>query len=542
MKKLRLLCSVILTLIFIVTLSVSISADDKTKDDKVVSEIKELKIGDKLVRSQYCESTLVDKVIDIDPETKEIKRQNVWKAKITTLPQYLDDLETKIDPIWTEKGDAFICGANLFNATVSGTIVHVEKDGYIMEWNPSVMADYKQIKVNNPKPIIVNDLYNKNYVNNTLMWDYGICKRYIRVIEGLLQEIYIFDKSPDCNVTIYDNLKKDTGFKGKREAVAFDANGTSIDMGIMKSISKDQFNNPDIVYPITIDPDISYTTSASDGYLDQADGDFTSYSTCRTDSTSSDISYTGTVSYVGQYKSTGGDYNIYRSFLYFDTSDIGDGVTISSASLFLYFNNEGTGADFNIIVQTGTSSTYPHDPMTTSDFNYTLYTGSGGSLSTIDLPLEEYSEIELNATGYGWINKTGNTKFCLRSEEDINNSAPTNYERVRYTTYEYGTGYQPYLEVTYTIIEPSITAVDASFITLTSARINANVVSDGGEPCEVRFGYGTTSQTALNFESYDTVTSWVGGYETGDQPYLDISGLDPDTTYYFRVQIRNSAS
>lgn len=99
--------------------------------------------------------------------------------------------------------------------------------------------------------------------------------------------------------------------------------------------------------------------------------------------------------------------------------------------------------------------------------------------------------------------------------------------------YEYG-NYPP--EV------PSIISNDASNITQYEARLNSTVSNDGYEACDVRFGYGTTTQTAVDFESYDVVTSWENDkYSSGEKPYVDIDSLVTDTTYYFRVQIKNSA-
>jgi hypothetical protein len=89
---------------------------------------------------------------------------------------------------------------------------------------------------------------------------------------------------------------------------------------------------------------------------------------------------------------------------------------------------------------------------------------------------------------------------------------------------------------------PSIISNDASNITQYEARLNATVSNDGYEVCDVRFGYGTTTQAAVDFESYDVVTSWVNDtYSSGEKPYVDIESLTTDTTYYFRAQIKNSA-
>jgi hypothetical protein len=92
------------------------------------------------------------------------------------------------------------------------------------------------------------------------------------------------------------------------------------------------------------------------------------------------------------------------------------------------------------------------------------------------------------------------------------------------------------------IQSPEITALAASQIAKTSARLNSLIGSDGGEACEVRFGYGTTSKLAADFATYDTVTNWAVGFVSSQQPYVDPVGLIADTTYFYRVQIKNSDS
>jgi len=95
---------------------------------------------------------------------------------------------------------------------------------------------------------------------------------------------------------------------------------------------------------------------------------------------------------------------------------------------------------------------------------------------------------------------------------------------------------------TYPPAVPSIVAKDASNITQYEAKLNATVSNDGYEACDVRFGYGTTSKAKVNFEDYDTVTDWVNDYyTTGMNVSVNVGSLDADTTYYYRVQIKNSA-
>ncbi len=91
------------------------------------------------------------------------------------------------------------------------------------------------------------------------------------------------------------------------------------------------------------------------------------------------------------------------------------------------------------------------------------------------------------------------------------------------------------------IVAPSIAALDATGITITSARLNATVVSDGSDSSvDVRFGIGIASHTAADFALYTYISDWLTGYHTNSVIYLDKTGLGMNTTYYYRVQVRNT--
>lgn len=97
-----------------------------------------------------------------------------------------------------------------------------------------------------------------------------------------------------------------------------------------------------------------------------------------------------------------------------------------------------------------------------------------------------------------------------------------------------------------TVGTPSGTTMDATLVGSGAgagtgvARLNAMVTDANGQLCDVRFGYDTV--TRANVALYANITAWVEDtYNTGTYPYVDITGLDPATTYYFRVAVRNDA-
>lgn len=147
-------------------------------------------------------------------------------------------------------------------------------------------------------------------------------------------------------------------------------------------------------------------------------------------------------------------YEIYRTGIFFDTSSISIYSIIDSAKLTFVLIWDGSDTDFDIVIQNG-QPTYPHKPMETLDYDYTLYSGNGGSINTSLLPPNDYPfDIDLNATGLTWINKGGTTKLMLRSSREINGDVPTGFELVQLYSFDCGIPYIPTLTIDYHI-QPS---------------------------------------------------------------------------------------
>jgi hypothetical protein len=83
---------------------------------------------------------------------------------------------------------------------------------------------------------------------------------------------------------------------------------------------------------------------------------------------------------------------------------------------------------------------------------------------------------------------------------------------------------------------PTTTTGSTDSIEQHSATLNGTIDNDGGESCQFRFEYNTAPG-----EPYAFNTNWSGNLYTGDNFSQFISGLNPETTYYFRAQTKNSA-
>ncbi len=82
---------------------------------------------------------------------------------------------------------------------------------------------------------------------------------------------------------------------------------------------------------------------------------------------------------------------------------------------------------------------------------------------------------------------------------------------------------------------PTMLTMPQSNVTQTQATLNGTFNSNGTSPMDVRFEYGTTTGLGQT-TSYVTKTSASGSYSD------TVSGLSPNTTYYFRAMGVNAAS
>jgi parallel beta-helix repeat protein len=198
-----------------------------------------------------------------------------------------------------------------------------------------------------------------------------------------------------------------------------------------------------MTFPVVIDPTLSVNSLSNDGYIYSSS---TNYNTAWTAS-SGTISSSATYLSIGQWK-TGlpATYNIYRSFVLFNTSSLPSNAYLDSAILSLYKKDDYSTTDFQLTIQNG-QPTYPHNPLQTGDYGKSHYSGNGGSLNTANF-VNGRNNITL--TSLNWINKTGTTKLCLRSSRDINGTTPTGSEYINvYSANAPTYNYVPKLIITY---------------------------------------------------------------------------------------------
>jgi hypothetical protein len=179
-----------------------------------------------------------------------------------------------------------------------------------------------------------------------------------------------------------------------------------------------------MTFPVVIDPTLSVNSLSSDGYITNSS---TVYTTVWGASS-------GTVDSASTYLSMGQKkilnfppiYHIYRGFVLFNTSSLPSNAYLDSAILSLYKKDDYSGTDFTITVQNGQPD-YPHDPLQAGDYAKGYYSGNGGGLNTVNFA---NGRNNITLTNLSWITTNGTTKLCLRSNREINGTAPMGTEYV----------------------------------------------------------------------------------------------------------------
>ena len=158
---------------------------------------------------------------------------------------------------------------------------------------------------------------------------------------------------------------------------------------------------------------------------------------------------------------------IFRGILLFDTSSIGSGATIDSATLYL--NLQTTTNDFGGGLDVVGSTPGSNTLLTSTDYGQVGTTQYATRVNISSLTTGAYNSFALNATGLANIDPTGITKLGLRISWDTDDSPPTWIDLgldlvMVWSADRVNTPDQrPYLEVTYT---PPAAATGASTLSL----------------------------------------------------------------------------
>lgn len=437
---------------------------------------------------------------------------------ISVLPMVNAD-EVKVEAGWQRQGNTYISKPNQFSAEVSGTkitltCINDQPDG--RKKNDSLTYQ-PQLYLNNAEQpcgkatLLDTDPVNGNYRQNVLEWDYGICKRRLRLIEGRIHGYWLFTSNPNGEVRIRYNQTGSYKLRLGEYAISDDE----------EKIPANVFS--EVEYPFEVSdsqtfyPDADPETSSVDGRVVHGLVSLTWAQIVAAAGTHSYDSVVKAYSIVIKAASTTDRwYQLTRGIFLFDTSGLPDNANISAATLSIY--GSGKKDDLNITPDVKVYSSNPasNTALEPGDFDCL------GSTAFCDTPITYanwsttgYNDFALNSSGIAQISKTGVSKFGLRnanydvsgttpawSDSGLPGSALENYYA------EQGTGYKPKLVVTYTAGVTEKTSSDAG------SGADAYVSLEKGEG-EIK----TSSDTGSGVEGTPLPSAFLTGSENG-------SGID----------------
>lgn len=148
--------------------------------------------------------------------------------------------------------------------------------------------------------------------------------------------------------------------------------------------------------------------------------------------------------FAGNYKTV--RHWIYRGVLFFDTTLLDPAIEYEEGYLEIYVHtvyHTASIAKPYIYITEGVQS----DPVIITNYGDQLpYTAIGGQIDLWDIIVGQYNTIPLNSTGKSWIVPGGITRFCLRSQMDVDDTPPpTGANQVYFHSHQAGDAFKPKL-------------------------------------------------------------------------------------------------
>ncbi|KKL46962.1 hypothetical protein LCGC14_2340310, partial [marine sediment metagenome] len=193
------------------------------------------------------------------------------RIMVVSILPHITNAGFSIVPQFRQVGSKFISEENCFeaeidNGTIKVTCVNDQPGGAKkfdqLTWHPQIYLN--GVEQFSGAPLWLDtDPMNPGYHFNTVEWDYGFCKRRIRVIEGRIRERWVFVTNPLGEVRIKHNRTGTSMFKKSGKY------WISNDEEMVPTAAFDRASYPFTVMasPETFFPDPHTETSSVDGQL-----------------------------------------------------------------------------------------------------------------------------------------------------------------------------------------------------------------------------------------------------------------------------------
>ncbi|MCP4610647.1 MAG: hypothetical protein GY845_18205, partial [Planctomycetes bacterium] len=557
MNKIAYLIIVILIIgISVCSANLAFAQPERISVSPVTDEVKQLKdnsvraiLVDEGIDPNFVELITDYSIVNGDPYS-QIYKDRLTGSSVMVIGQIprVDSFGNMVRLGWDNVNGIYHSKENLFACTVDDTRVEIINEssqpngsriGDSIVYDPVIYLGGVEIKpVSRVANLLSRDPLNRDLERNVLEWDYGVCKRYLRLIEGSVQGLWLFDDNPGQDILIQYNQIGDMVLKLGVYANSPDSEFITVD-NFHKQLSE---RGPPVIIgdTLTFYPDADTETSSVDGYVWRTSAGTWSSLVNGVGNGCSDTALTPSIQIAGN-ATTSWFNGLYRSIFTFDTSSLPNDCTINSATLSIYGRSKGDDASidphFNIYSCTPTNIA----SLMGTDFNLANWGSTALCDTSIDYSswnLSGYNDFALNASGLALISKTGTSKFGAREASyDAPNSSPadmggTQSAWMGWHPAEAGSGYEPKLVVIYT---------DASAPTVsTGTTLNVGVNSfvaygtiidvSGGTPTSRGICWTESGTPTIS----DAKTVSLGNFGTGSYN-AELTDLNAETSYNYRA-------
>lgn len=393
--------------------------------------------------------------------------------------------ETRVG--WERRDNKYLSKPNIFSGSVDGLGVELTtlndqptgaKKGDSVSWEPRLFLNGVEQHPRGTVSLLPTDPLNSNYHGNVLQWDYGICKRRIRVIEGRFRERWLFPANPNGDVRIkHDfagNLKLRLGY-------ARDANGRPLEI----IVTDDEELIPAVAfakaaYPVEIGasqtfyPDAHVEVSSVDGYtLRSVDAETWANKRALDGSSAIDDAVFESAMFLWASTTANRWRYLLRDPYLFDTSPLPDVCTITGAVFSLYGQAKGdTGTPaWNLSIGVYASSPASNTALIPADYNVanwgsTILSNAITEANWNPAAYNAFTLIDVDTDDFGYIKKDAVTKLGTRCVEEVTDNEPAwgSGEMCYVNAYfaEKGADYKPKLVVTYSVLGPPTVTTQAA--------------------------------------------------------------------------------
>jgi len=338
---------------------------------------------------------------------------------------------TRLAPGWERGNNKYYALTNIFDGEVSdsgriaisplndqpnGTLA-----GEVLVWQPRLYLGNVEIEPMDRPTLLEADPVNPNYRNNVLLWDYGICKRRVRAIEGRLRERWVFTSNPGADVRIVHN------HMGRRLKLGEFAVDDDVEFVPLKVFEEAK-------YPLEISAGETFYPDA-DPEANSVDGYFYHYENGLAwnvlhDAEAAKLVYDdGTSGNFGvfNYNNEGGWWIIRRTFILFDTSSLGGEAT--SATLYARSHTKQDAMSISPTANVFSSNPASNTALVAEDFDQVGSTPFSSDISYDDWDADDNgydNSFPFNSSGLAAIDDGGVSKFSLlESTYDAPDSEPS---------------------------------------------------------------------------------------------------------------------